>query len=121
MLRHSSFFRHSSLDIRHSPAGASMTSTEISTPWPVLPLKNAVLFPHLLMPLAVGRPASRAAMDAALAREDKTLVIVAQKDSTVEEPASADLYSIGTQAVVRKMDRSDEGVQVVVQGIGRVR
>ena len=98
-----------------------MSTADVSLPWPVLPLKNAVLFPHLLMPLAVGRPASRAAMDAALSREDKSLVIVAQKDSTVEEPAGADLYSVGTQAVVRKMDRNDEGVQVVVQGIGRVR
>jgi ATP-dependent Lon protease len=99
----------------------NMSTADVSAPWPVLPLKNAVLFPHLLMPLAVGRPASRAAMDAALSREDKSLVIVAQKDATVEEPAGADLYSIGTQAVIRKMDRSDEGVQVIVQGMGRVR
>jgi ATP-dependent Lon protease len=98
-----------------------MTTPDVSVPWPVLPLKNGVLFPHLLMPLAVGRQPSRAAVDVALSREDKTLVIVAQKDSTVEEPTGADLYSIGTQAVIRKMDRSDEGVQVVVQGIGRVK
>jgi ATP-dependent Lon protease len=97
------------------------TADVVSTPWPVLPLKNAVLFPHLLMPLAVGRPASRAAMDAALAREDKSLIIVAQKDSTVEEPGAGDIYLIGTQAVVRKMDRGDQGIQVVVQGTGRVR
>jgi ATP-dependent Lon protease len=89
--------------------------------WPVLPLKNAVLFPHLLMPLAVGRPSSRAALDAALAREDKSLVIVLQKDPSTEEPTVADLHVIGTQAVIRKMDRTDDGVQVVVQGTGRVR
>src|SRR5438445_2751550 len=98
-----------------------MTASDVSTSWPVLPLKNSVLFPHLLMPLAVGRQASRAAIDVALSREDKSLVIVAQKDATVEEPASADLFSIGTQDVIRKMDRSDDGVQVVVQGIGRVK
>ncbi len=97
------------------------TAADLSAPWPVLPLKNAVLFPHLLMPLAIGRPASRAAMDAALAREDKSLIIVTQKDSTVEEPAAGDIYSIGTQAVVRKMDRGDQGIQVVVQGTSRVR
>src|SRR5207248_3257372 len=84
-------------------------------------LKNAVLFPHLLMPLAVGRPHSRAALDAALAREDKSLVILLQKDPAIEEPNVADLHAIGTQAVIRKMDRTDDGVQVVVQGTGRVR
>ncbi|HKD37729.1 MAG TPA: endopeptidase La, partial [Pirellulales bacterium] len=97
------------------------TSDVVSTPWPVLPLKNAVLFPHLLMPLAIGRPASRAAVDGALAREDKSLVVVAQKESTVEEPAAGDIYSIGTQAVIRKMDRGEQGIQIVVQGTGRVR
>ncbi len=99
----------------------STTADPAPASWPVLPLKNAVLFPHLLMPLAVGRPSSRAALDAALAREDKSLVIVLQKDPSTEEPTVADLRSIGTQAVVRKMDRTDDGVQVVVQGTGRVR
>jgi len=51
---------------------------------PVLPLKNSVLFPHLVMPLSVGRPASVAAVEAALSTEEKELVIVAQLDSSVE-------------------------------------
>ncbi len=98
-----------------------MSTSGESGDWPLLPLKNAVLFPHLLMPLAIGRPASREAIDAALAREDKSLVLAAQKDPSIEEPTPDDLYTIGTQAVIRKMDRVDEGLRVVVQGIGRAR
>src|SRR5262249_7637100 len=53
---------------------------------PVLPIKNSVLFPGLLMPLTAGRPSSVAAIDAALASEDKELLIVTQRDSSVESP-----------------------------------
>jgi len=53
---------------------------------PLLPLKNSVLFPGLVMPLSVGRPQSVASVEAALATEDKEVVIVAQKDNTVETP-----------------------------------
>ena len=49
---------------------------------PVLPLKNSVLFPHLFMPLSVGRANSMAAVDAALSGEDKALVLIAQKDAS---------------------------------------
>ncbi|MDQ2695159.1 MAG: endopeptidase La, partial [Pseudomonadota bacterium] len=88
--------------------------------YPVLPLKNSVLFPHLLMPLAVGRAKSLAAVEAALSSEDKTLVVVSQKDGTEEEPDREGLYDIGTLAVIRKMERGDDGMQVIVQGIERV-
>jgi ATP-dependent Lon protease len=87
---------------------------------PVLPIKNTVLFPYLLMPLAVGRPVSRAAVEAALATEDKTLLIVAQRDADVEEPAEKDLYTIGTRAVIKKMARSENGLEMIVQGLERV-
>ncbi|HMF20268.1 MAG TPA: LON peptidase substrate-binding domain-containing protein, partial [Gemmataceae bacterium] len=46
----------------------------------VLPIKNTVLFPHLFMPLSVGRPSSMAAIEAGLAHEEKTLVVVTQRD-----------------------------------------
>jgi ATP-dependent Lon protease len=87
---------------------------------PVLPIKNTVLFPYLLMPLSVGRPASRAAVEAALATEDKTLLIIAQRDASVEEPAEKDLYTIGTRAVIKKMARSENGLEMIVQGVERV-
>jgi ATP-dependent Lon protease len=88
---------------------------------PLLPLKNTVLFPYLLMPLSVGRSSSLAAVQAALSTEEKEIVLVAQKDATVESPKQEDLYSVGTKAVIRKMSRpNDNTMEVLVMGIERV-
>jgi len=88
---------------------------------PVLPLKSAVLFPHLLMPLSAGRPSSVAAVEAALATESKEILIFTQRDPEVDSPTKDDLYSIGTKAVIRKMNRSSEGhLELMVLGTERV-
>jgi ATP-dependent Lon protease len=87
---------------------------------PVLPLRNTILFPGLFLPLSVGRTSSVAAVEDALAGEEKTFVVVAQRDASHEEPKLDDLYTIGTRAVVRKMARSESGVELVVQGVERV-
>ncbi|MEK7405020.1 MAG: endopeptidase La, partial [Acidobacteriota bacterium] len=88
---------------------------------PVLPLKNSVLFPHLLMPLAVGRPASLAAADAALATEEKEIVIVAQREASVEQPSLEDLFTVGTKAVIKRMSRTAEDhMELIVLGAERV-
>src|ERR1051325_2279216 len=88
---------------------------------PLLALKNSVLFPGLLMPLGVGRKASVAAVESAMAAEDKEVIVVAQKDAAVETPAAADLYTIGTRAVIRKTGRPrPDHIDLFVQGIERV-
>ncbi len=88
---------------------------------PVLPLKNTVLFPYLLMPLSVGRSSSLAAVQSALATEEKEIILVAQKDPSVETPGQSDLYSVGTKAVIRKMSRpNDQLMEVLVMGSERV-
>src|ERR1700685_4211632 len=88
---------------------------------PVLPLKNAVLFPYLLMPLSVGRASSLAAVEAALATESKEIVLFAQRDSNEESPKQEELYSIGTKAVIRKVSRPNENsLELLVMGIERV-
>ncbi len=97
-----------------------MTETENVVVLPVLPLRNSVLFPYLFMPLSVGRPNSVAAVEAVLATEEKTLVIVAQKDNNHEQPTLEDLHTIGTRAVIKKMARGEGVVEVIVQGIERV-
>ena len=97
-----------------------MSELQFATALPVLPLKNSVLFPHLLMPLAVGRSASVAAVEAALAREDKTLAIFTQRNADDDEPGPEQLYPVGTKAVIKKMERSAEGVQIIVQGVERI-
>ncbi len=98
-----------------------MSSTEDIQVLPLLPVKNTVLFPMMLMPLSVGRPSSIAATEAALASETKEIVVVAQRDATVENPSQDDLYSIGTKAVIKKMARRPEGLlEVVLLGVERV-
>src|SRR5207248_233258 len=87
---------------------------------PVLPLRNTVLFPGLFLPLSVGRPSSVAAVEAALAGEEKTFVVVTQKDPAQESPGFDDLYPIGVRAVVRKMARSDSGLELLIQGMEKV-
>ncbi|HLK18153.1 MAG TPA: endopeptidase La [Bryobacteraceae bacterium] len=88
---------------------------------PVLPLKNAVLFPYLLMPLSAGRPGSVAAVEAALATESKEVLVFTQRDAEVDSPLQGDLYPIGTKAVIRKMNRSGEGhLELLVLGMERV-
>ncbi len=86
---------------------------------PVLPLKNTVLLPYMFMPLAVGRPNSRAAVEAALASEEKMLFVVAQRDQAADTPGAADLYATGVRAVIKKMNRAGDTVEVLVQGIDR--
>ncbi len=87
---------------------------------PVLPLKNSVLFPHLLMPLSVGRSSSLAAAEAALSTEGKELVIVAQRDSGKDSPGLEDLYTIATKAVIKKMARPSESqMELIVLGVER--
>ncbi len=88
---------------------------------PVLPLKNAVLFPYLLMPLSAGRPGSVAAVEAALATESKEVLVFTQRDADMDSPLQGDLYPIGTKAVIRKMNRSGEGhLELLVLGMERV-
>jgi ATP-dependent Lon protease len=101
-----------------------MNPTDTTTPqvWtlPVLPLKNTVLFPSMFMPLSVGRAGSRGAVEAALATEDKALLVVAQRDAANDNPRLEDLYGVGTRVVIKKMARGDEGFELLVQGMDRV-
>jgi len=88
---------------------------------PILPSKRTVLFPGVMMPLTVGRKPSMAAVNAAMKTEEKIIVVVAQRDPQTEEPRLADLYSIGTKAIVKQIGQSSEGtIHAVVQGLDRV-
>lgn len=93
-----------------------------SSDWlPVLALRNAVAFPNVVMPLAVGRPESLKAIEAALATEEKTIILLTQKHPEQESPDRDDLFEIGTKAVVRKMMHIGDVVQMLAQGVERVR
>src|SRR5215207_993094 len=88
---------------------------------PVLPLRDVVVFPYVVMPLLVGRAASLAALEAANG-EDRLVLLVAQRDPETQEPAAADLYRVGVVARVRQLSRLGTGtVRVLVEGVVRAR
>ncbi len=88
---------------------------------PVLPLRDVVVFPYVVMPLLVGRAASLAALEAA-GGTDSLVLLVAQRDPETQEPASADLYRVGVIARVRQLSRLGTGtVKVLVEGVTRAR
>ena len=92
-----------------------------SPTYPVLLLKSTVLFPHILLPVAAGRPMSVAAAEATLASEDKRLVAAVQREPQTQTPEFADLYSTATLAVVKRVIQRHENVlQLVLQGVERV-
>ncbi|MEX5220164.1 MAG: endopeptidase La [Nitrospira sp.] len=97
-----------------------MTESPLIMNLPVLPVKRTVLFPGVLMPLTVGRHRSVAAVEAALKTEDKTVLVVAQRDAHTEEPTLEDLYTIGTKAVIKQTARGAEGqLNILIQGLER--
>jgi len=88
---------------------------------PAVALKDTVLFPFVMVPLAVSRPPSVAAVDQALA-ENRLLLLVTQRDGDVEEPTPANLYTVGTVAVIVRMIKlPDARIRILVQGLARAR
>ena len=98
-----------------------MDNETLAVKLPVLPIKRTVLFPGIMMPLTVGRQRSIAAVEAAMKTEDKTILVVAQRDPLTEEPGLEELYTIGTKAIVKQIGRSEDGtIHALVQGLERV-
>jgi ATP-dependent Lon protease len=88
---------------------------------PILPLKGTVVFPHLPMPLAIGRASSRRVIDEAMLGS-KIIGIFAQKDPSIEEPRAGDLYDVGTAALIQRLLKFPDGtLRVLVDGLERVR
>jgi ATP-dependent Lon protease len=93
----------------------------VQTQYPVMPLKNTVLFPQQVIPIYVGRKKSLQLIDD-LDPDNKYLVVVAQQDGSVEDPREEDLYSYGTLALVLKtFDMPDNSKSAIVQGVDRVK
>ncbi len=86
---------------------------------PLLPLRDVVVFPHMVIPLFVGRPKSIKALETAM-EAGKSIILVAQKSAAKDEPAPEDLYSIGTVASILQMLKLPDGtVKVLVEGSQR--
>ena len=98
-----------------------MTSDIETKKLPLLPLRDIVVFPQMVIPLFVGRVASIHALEVAMA-DDKQVFLVAQKETDVDEPARKDVYDIGTIATVLQMLRLPDGtVKVLVEGAQRAK
>ncbi|MGZ5079001.1 MAG: endopeptidase La [Usitatibacter sp.] len=88
---------------------------------PLLPLRDVVVFPHMVIPLFVGRPKSIKALEAAM-EEGKNVVLVAQKSAAKDEPNPEDLYDVGTVSTILQMLKLPDGtVKVLVEGVQRAR
>src|SRR5712691_7382092 len=90
----------------------------------VLPLQNTTLFPETVVPLAVGRPRSVAAVEAALATEEKLLACItvrAEVTTTSQDAGPADLYDVGTLTMIKRMERVGETMHIIAQGTERVK
>jgi ATP-dependent Lon protease len=94
---------------------------ELPSELPVLPLKDTVVFPDSVLPLAVGQERSVKLVDEVVSR-NRLLALVASKDREKDQPGWDDLYEVGTAAVVQKMIRVPDGsLRILVQGIRRIR
>jgi len=86
---------------------------------PVLPVRDIVVFPYMIIPLFVGREISIKAIDHALST-DRMILLLTQKDLSLESPAPSDLYSVGTVGMIMRMLKLPDGrVKILVQGLAK--
>ncbi|MBE0617952.1 MAG: LON peptidase substrate-binding domain-containing protein, partial [Proteobacteria bacterium] len=110
-------------DILKIPEGeeGSPQSLDIPDQLPMLPVRDVVVFPYMILPLFVGREKSVAAVDEAL-QGNRMLFLATQKEVATEEPTPNDLYEMGTAAMIMRMLKLPDGrVKVLVQGLSRAR
>src|SRR5690348_6905061 len=102
------------------PQKAKEESEQKNQSLPVLPVRDTVLFPHAVLPLTVGRESSVLLINSL--GEDKTIVVVAQREARVDSPQPSDLYTMGTLAVVHKVVKMpNQSLFVFAEGLERVR
>jgi ATP-dependent Lon protease len=88
---------------------------------PLLPVRDVVVYPFMILPLFVGRDKSIRAVDEALSRE-RLILLAAQRDAEAEDPGPEELYSVGTVAMIMRMLKMPDGrVKILVQGVSRAR
>lgn len=93
---------------------------EIPDQLPLLPVRDLVVFPYMIVPLFVGRKSSINALNKALAGKDRLMVLTAQKESATEHPRTEDLFTMGTfVSILRVLKLPDGRVKILVQGLGR--
>jgi ATP-dependent Lon protease len=102
---------------------AEVSDEQIKIPdvLPVLPLRDIVIFPYMIVPLFVSRERSIRAVDQALA-ENRMIMLAAQRDMAKEEPGATDVFPVGTAAIIMRMLKLPDGrIRILVQGLSRAR
>ena len=100
-------------------AESGETQMQIPSELPVLPLRDIVIYPFMIVPLFVSRDRSIRAVDEALS-QNRMVLLVSQKDVDKEEPTQDDLYKIGTVAVIMRMLKLPDGrIRILIQGLSR--
>jgi ATP-dependent Lon protease len=94
---------------------------EVYETLPIVPLRDVVVFPHMMMPFVIGRPSSTRALEHALAK-DKKIFLAAQHDASIDDPKPEDIYTMGCVAnVVQSLKLPDGNIKVLVEGLDRAR
>ena len=94
---------------------------EVYETLPIVPLRDVVVFPHMMMPFVIGRPASTRALEHALGK-DKRIFLAAQHDASIDDPAPQDIFTMGCVAnIVQSLKLPDGNVKVLVEGVDRAR
>ncbi len=94
---------------------------EVYETLPIVPLRDVVVFPHMMMPFVIGRPSSTRALEHALVK-DKRIFLAAQKDAANDDPNPDDIYTMGCVAnIVQSLKLPDGNVKVLVEGVDRAR
>src|SRR6058998_1702012 len=94
---------------------------EVYETLPIVPLRDVVVFPHMMMPFVIGRPSSTRALEHALLK-DKRIFLAAQHDASVDDPRPEDIYTMGCVAnVVQSLKLPDGNIKVLVEGVDRAR
>jgi ATP-dependent Lon protease len=94
---------------------------EVYETLPIVPLRDVVVFPHMMMPFVIGRPSSIRALEHALLK-DKRIFLAAQHDASVDDPRPDDIYTMGCVAnIVQSLKLPDGNIKVLVEGVDRAR
>src|SRR5574342_189613 len=94
---------------------------EVYETLPIVPLRDVVVFPHMMMPFVIGRPSSTRALEHALGK-DKRIFLAAQHDASIDDPQPNDIYTMGCVAnIVQSLKLPDGNIKVLVEGIERAR
>jgi ATP-dependent Lon protease len=101
--------------------GRDKEKADVIETLPMVPLRDVVVFPHMMLPFVIGRPSSTRALEHGLAT-DKKFFLAAQHDASIDDPQPADIYTMGCVAsIVQSLKLPDGNIKVLVEGVERAR